>query len=439
EEHDELYWNVTGNGWVFAIDFASATVVLPQGIAQSDIGTEAYTGREGAKGTDFKANVPSDSRAEFSTTRTLQPREGLTIVVTFPKGFVEEPTASEKAVAFLNNNFGIFIIIAGLIALFAFYFLRWINVGVDPPEGRILPQDEPPADFSPEALRYVCRMGADDKTFSVALINMAVKGYLRIEQEGEKDYFIVRDKGERNLLTEEEQVIADNLLGDRDSIELDQTNYRVIHGTQTRLTISLQEQYKGVYFNRNGWDIFFGVLMSMITCMLALITLVEFQIVWGILAVPVFLAINIVFGFLLKAPTREGRRVLDEIEGFKMYLKGDGVSRFSTEASPEELGNRFEQHLPFAIALGLEGEWGDEFTKALSATSKGPHQHATYYPLWYRGNTWNAAHVGDFSNSLGSSFSNALSSSATVPGSSSGGGGGGSSGGGGGGGGGGGW
>jgi hypothetical protein len=95
DSHDELYWNVTGNGWGFVIDAVSAKVTLPDGIAAPEISAEAYTGPQGARGTDSTSEVPAPSRAVFSSTRPLGPGEGMTIVVMFPKGFVTEPTLSD--------------------------------------------------------------------------------------------------------------------------------------------------------------------------------------------------------------------------------------------------------------------------------------------------------------------------------------------------------
>lgn len=37
EDNDELYWNVTGNGWDFDIERASATIFLPKGINRNNI------------------------------------------------------------------------------------------------------------------------------------------------------------------------------------------------------------------------------------------------------------------------------------------------------------------------------------------------------------------------------------------------------------------
>jgi hypothetical protein len=53
-DHDELYWNVTGNGWNFRIDAASATVELPPGAPGVTL-LEAYTGLAGATGSNYSA------------------------------------------------------------------------------------------------------------------------------------------------------------------------------------------------------------------------------------------------------------------------------------------------------------------------------------------------------------------------------------------------
>lgn len=90
-DHDELYWNVTGNGWDFPIEKASATVKLPAGITKKRIKVEGYTGALGAKGQAYKASVDAATRAQFVTTKSLALHEGLTIVVSFPKGYVKQP------------------------------------------------------------------------------------------------------------------------------------------------------------------------------------------------------------------------------------------------------------------------------------------------------------------------------------------------------------
>ena len=149
----------------------------------------------------------------------------------------------------------------------------------------------------------------------------------------------------------------------------------------------------------------------------------------------VIIAINILFYQLLKAPTLYGRRFMDQIEGFKMYLEVAEEDRLIVLHSPNKTPELFEKYLPYAMALDVENAWSEKFSDVLAKAS----QDTGYTPGWYSGRNWSSLGTTGLASSLGSSFSSAISSSSTAPGSSSGSGGGGSSGGGGGGGGGGGW
>jgi len=95
DNHDELYWNVTGNGWGFEIEHATAIVALPQAVPEDKMKVAAYTGLQGAREQNFIASRISDREVQFVTTTPLGVHEGLTIVVEFPKGIVTEPPLSQ--------------------------------------------------------------------------------------------------------------------------------------------------------------------------------------------------------------------------------------------------------------------------------------------------------------------------------------------------------
>ncbi len=143
--------------------------------------------------------------------------------------------------------------------------------------------------------------------------------------------------------------------------------------------------------------------------------------------------LNILFYHLLKAPTLLGRKVLDKIEGFKMYLSTAEKDRLNYLTPVEKTPELFEKYLPFAFALSVEQKWSEQFSDVLAKAAA----EQNYSPSWYSGTNWNSFDTSGFTSSFSSGFSGAISSSSTAPGSSSGSGG--SSGGGGGGGGGGGW
>ena len=505
-DHDELYWNVTGNGWIFPIDQASAAVTLPAGIHRQAILLDGYTGPEGSIGRAFESSADSDSHAVFSTTKPLEASEGLTIVVSWPKGFITEPTREMKTRWFLEDNASTLVGLIGLVILLAYYIVTWALVGKDPAAGIIMPLYEPPSGFSPAAVRYLTRMGFDDRTFAAAIINMAVKRYLTIaDQDGE--YSVRRAQGDKSDLSVEERQVADKLLGSAEKIELKNTNHAKIGAAVEALKTALRMNQDKVYFLTNQRYLIPGLAFSVLV--LAFVGLAApgeskfvalFMIVWlsgwsaGVfflgsqvlqawrnalfgsghkaasLGMAVFLslfalpflggeiaglvvlgyvtsvvvilillamiAINYLFHFLLKAPTHAGRVLLDKIAGFKMFLAAVEEDRLNFFNPPERTPYLFEKYLPYALALGVEQQWSEQFSEVLAQAGE---RRVAYSPGWYSGTSWSTLGAGGFASSLGSSFSGAISSSSHAPGSSSGGGGGGSSGGGGGGGGGGGW
>jgi hypothetical protein len=126
EDHDELYWNVTGNGWEFPIDSAEAVVRLPG----AEITQFAYyTGPQGSRELNAAATRLSADAVRFNTTEPLGPYEGLTVVVGFPKGVVTPPTELEAARSYLRDNAANGVALFGLLALFAYYYYVWWRVG----------------------------------------------------------------------------------------------------------------------------------------------------------------------------------------------------------------------------------------------------------------------------------------------------------------------
>lgn len=155
---------------------------------------------------------------------------------------------------------------------------------------------------------------------------------------------------------------------------------------------------------------------------------------------PVLVAPLIAMAFyVMKAPTVQGRKVMDEIEGFKQYLGVAEEDRLNYLHPPEKTPELFERYLPYAVALNVENRWADRFAGVLAAAAAAGAATAA----WYIGNRESQTDWGNFASRVGDSLSSTVASASTAPGSSGGGssgsGGGGSSGGGGGGGGGSGW
>jgi len=499
ENHDELYWNVTGNGWRFPIDKVIAKVSLPDNIPTNKITHEAYTGLSGAKGQNYQSQIDYSDDVVFQTTKTLLQKEGITIVTTWPKGYVTEPDFTDNVTHILDDNSAVFIGLIGVLLISGYYLFAWNKVGMDPEAGVIFPHYFPPDGFSPASMRYISRMGYDHKAFATAIVNLAVKGALTIN-ESSKEYSLTRSTSTKTKLAPGENVLLSQLFSEGKSVTLKNTNHRLIKKAIDAHKQSLKEDYQEVYFKMNsiyllpglltsigffiaifvnaqssispdnlfmviwlsGWTVGVVVLAQMVFKLwkaalagqgyIAAIGLTLFSIPFYsaeifaisefdvsfllVLSIALLISLNILFYHLLKAPTRFGRKLMDKIEGFKMYLDVAEKDELNLKNPPEKTPEIFEVYLASAMALDVEQHWAEKFA---SVFAKLKQNGQNYQPSWYRGSHWNTYNLGGFTSAVGSNLSSAISSSSTAPGSSSGSGGGGSSGGGGGGGGGGGW
>jgi len=303
DRHDELYWNVTGNDWDFPIDKASATVRLPEIIPRDSIEVEGYTGFTGSKSQNYAASINTNGDAYFETTRSLAQRHGLTIVVSWPKGYIAEPTISEKIDYLLSDNHSLFVALIGLIILLVYYWIIWLKVGKDPEKGVIFPHYEPPPGYSPASLRYVLNMSYDNTCFAAAIINLAVKGFLKIEEDD--DDYSLELTGKENIemapgeaaivkklfekSTALDLVIKSSILkniievfggvpietdasGNVTKIKLTQNNHQRIGGAVSAHKSSLQNNYEKIYFLTNTAFFTVGLIITFIVLLVSIVS-----------------------------------------------------------------------------------------------------------------------------------------------------------------------
>ena len=164
---------------------------------------------------------------------------------------------------------------------------------------------------------------------------------------------------------------------------------------------------------------------------------------WPLMLLVGLIVLNILFYFLLGAPTPLGRKKMDQIEGLKTYLTLAEKDRMNMKDAPDFSIKHYETLLPYAVALGVEKPWSRAFETWLAAAIAAGAVAGSYNPHWYGGRPMRPGSVSDTMNDFTNSMQSDFSSAMPVPKSSSSGfsgsGGGGFSGGGGGGGGGGGW
>lgn len=433
---DELWWNVNGNGWGFPIDEIGARIRLPESVGAENLTIEGWVGEYGSREASVRVAIEDGATARIDATRPLAPRENLSFALSWPRGIIAPPTSGERFVRLLGNNRGLLVALLTLIVSACYWLGVWSAVGRDPARGTIFPHYEPPPKVSPATARYLLRMGYDQKAFSAAVINLAVKGWIEIDED-DGDYSLRRAEGDGEALAPGEAAILDKLFTTGRVLALDTDNHATLLAAMSAHRKSLKRDNYRVHFATNG----IYTLPALLILGIGLFAIFAIRgatpaAIAG--AVLTFILIP-VFAWLMRAHTPAGRRLLDRIEGFKLFLDVAERDELNLRHPPEITPTLFEAFLPYALALGVEQRWAERFNAQLT-----PEQAQTYRPAWYHGH-WDVSsgrfgrNIGATTAAVAGAVTSSIAAAATPPGSSSGSGGGGFSGGGGGGGGGGGW
>ncbi|MGC4407980.1 DUF2207 domain-containing protein [Rhizobium rosettiformans] len=510
EDHDELYWNVTGNGWLFPIDRAGATVTLPEGALPTR--TTVYTGPSGSTAQNAR-EIPGSNGLEFETTRPLGPNEGLTIVLAFDKGVVAAPSSEDSTWWFIRDNLNTIIGFGGLAVIFLYYLRSWAAVGRDPPKGVVVPRWDPPEGISPALVNYIDNRGfsgAGWTALSAAALNLAVAGYVELDDLDNSITIRRTKKAVTGKLQSGEAALIAEIPSAGDALIIDKANGKKVQSVGNRFRQAIEKEHRNKYYKGNAgytslgiglsiavvaslfifgdldedvyalifvptfFSVFFGTftiglvnsfrrgrsLFSKIIAILAL-ALIGFVALstMGLMLIsmwidleathqfPVLIAfggillVNLLFFFLMGAPTPLGRKLMDGIEGLRIYLTLAEKDRMNMAGAPTMSPSHFEKLLPYAVALGVEKPWSRTFETWLATAAAGAAAATAYNPAWYHGS--NRGNLGDriggFSSSMASTIASTIPTPPPSSSSSSSGFSGGSSGGGGGGGGGGGW
>jgi uncharacterized membrane protein YgcG len=483
-DFDELYWNVTGTGWTFEIESAVATIRLPVG-AQIQA-RSFYTGAQGEKGQDARVVGESGNVIVFRTTRQLPARNGLTVAIAWQKGIVSPPGPLLAARYFFFDNIAASLSLLGFAMVFFYFFYQWFRYGRDPASGTIIPVFEPPAGMSAAGMRYVDRYaGFDDKGFTAAIVELGVKGHLKITED--KGVTTVEKRDGSKPVHDGEEAIKRHFFTKKKTLELKQANHVQIGGAREALKSNLARLY-GDHFRHNygkwGWglfltfvavvlcltgigiqfsrvyasDAFVGTLLPIIPLLLASFALnngftarddngflIGVGVVFGIIpaAIGLWYVWRNVDGFYevipticafastmlcafylewMEAPTPQGRKALDHIEGFREYLgTADEGPRLEALNPPAKTPELFERMLPYAIALDVENTWAEKFKNVLAAAAAAPAAAATGAVIsnWYSGNRDWSKDVGGVTSAVSSSLTTVVASASAAPGTSS--------------------
>jgi len=436
-DHDEIYWNATGNYWDFPIDAATATITLPQGARVTAF--DAYTGGLGTAGKDFAHQSGGDSHI-FTTTRVLQSGEGLTVAVGVEKGLIDPPSSADETRRWWQRNGSLAILLASLLGVFGFSMRNFNKVGRDPVKGPVFPRYAPPEGYSPAGVHYVYyRSLTGHKALIATLMNLAVKGHLTIDAGKKKQTTLTRtpETEKPATLTPEDLKLEAGLFSHENELTLGKAYDAKFTAAYATFQKSLWRAYGSRYFK---WNIGYSILALLLSggAVALAITQATTWSWWHTATILTLAALNGWFMYLMPAPTRKGQAVRTEIEGFKLYMETAeklqlNAVEVGSEAPPPMTTERYETFLPYAVALGVEKPWTMHFERLI------PEEAAAYNPGWTNMSSGGFRNIGEMTNGIVGTMSSGVATSLPQSSSSSGSGGGGSSGGGGGGGGGGGW
>lgn len=400
-DHDEFYWNVTGNDWPVPIDHASAIVQFPPD-ANGSLRAQAFTGVYGSVDKDATSEV-QDSRVSFETNNPLPMRGGLTIDIYVPKGILQEPSGFTKIAWFLESNSIIFLPPVTLIVM----ALLWWYKGRDPDPGRsVAPMYEPPTGMSPAECGALLGDEVHPRDITSTLVDLAVRGFVKIEEVDNKgivfhhkDYVFHLLQATRDWsgLAPHERVMLDNVFVGSDT----QTNlsslrnrfYTAIPVIRTDIMSSLRQ--KGMYSvdpESAGAYSVGGAIAS--AAPFAFIQVTEIADIFS--SIPLFAVCALIsaiiwwlFARVMSAKTLKGVQTKVAVLGFQEFM--NRVDKDRLKVMPP---NTFEKFLPYAMALGVEHQWATAFAGIMQNP---PMWYASPYGYGYPGGGFNPIF---FSNSM---------------------------------------
>jgi len=433
-DHDEFYWNATGNEWQVYMDKPTAKVFYPEALKESDVKTDCFYGLTGETNTcpiikNAKNAEGLVEAASFGYNEILGANQGLTFVVSIPKGMIIQPTWMQNFMATLMDNS-----ILGLpILVFLGLLLYWSKFGRDPKgKGVIIAQYDVPDNLTPAEVGTIIDDKTQSKDISAEIINLAINGYLKIARSEKglmfktPEYTFTKLKEPDDLPNEFDKSLMAAIfsLGPTANLsDLKTKIYREIALVVDSVYNSVvskgyfagnPKKIRSVFYLIGGFVLYGGFYLSSEMGWLAAISMA----ISGVLIM--------IFGYVMPKKTQKGVDAKEYIEGLKLYLSVVEKDRIKFFNAPEKNPETFEKFLPYAMVLGVEKEWAHQFEGIY-----------TQNPNWYSDTSGANFSALVFASQMSSFGNTAAASMATSPGGGSGFGGG--SGGGGGGGGGGSW
>ncbi len=372
DEHDEFYWNVTGNNWEVPIDRSGIIVKLPGGIEASTLQAECFTGREGSTEKDCQVTNVTNSQVGYSTFNTMQPYEGLTVVLGWPKGVLDEPNFFTQVGWILKDNPLLLLPLLTLLIM----ILLWYYHGRDLGKKRsIIPFYESPRGLTPAEVGSLIDETVNLHDISATFIDLAVRGYLKIKSLDKKDWELIKLK-EFDGLKVWEKDFAANVFGQNQTVKISELKNK-FHKHLPKLKKNMYQELVAKNFFPTSPQKVRGlyIVAAAVLIILGAVVIPFFGGGFNIVSLIISGIIVVWLGHFMPYKTKEGTLAYQEIKGFKMYLNVAEKDRIKFHNPPTKTPELFEKNLPYAMALGVEKKWAKEFANIYVTK-----------PSWYEGN-----------------------------------------------------
>jgi uncharacterized membrane protein len=382
DDHDELYWNVTGNAWNADIRKARCMVSVAGGKTK-EYWASCYTGRQGSRESACR-NMPGDNSMEFIAQIDLPVGEGFTIAYGWDKGIVLPPTSFRKFLWFINLKQN-WVFILPVLSFIVILFI-WLQNGRDPRVRESItvmysPPEYAKVPLTPAEVGTMVDEKLDPRDITASIVGLAVKGYIKIEETKEegiifdkKDYYLKKTKDVDASLTMFEQQLMLAVFGSTPGkmiSELKNIFYKNIPSLKSSL---YKELVTKKYFNTNPERV--RVTYSVVGVAVGFATAFSLSMLFGdaiggvrTISAGVLTGLSVLgFAKFMPAKTREGSAVYMQILGFQEFMnraEKDQLDRMKDQ-------NRFSKFFPYALALDVADNWAKAF--------EGIYQES---PEWY--------------------------------------------------------
>lgn len=407
EDHDELYWNTSGNEWPVQIMFHEAEVRLPKE-ARNGLMAECFTGELGSQAQDCSM-MKTNEGYYFSANNPLAPDEGMTVVVGWNSGVIAKPGLARSIYWFVLDNWGLLLPLPTLILL----IWLWRRYGKDEPgQGTIIARYAPPEGLNPAEVGTAVDGHPHMKDLSATIIDLARQGYLKIKYiekkrffGKERDYELIKLKPADSLEKEFDREFMEALFGGKESVKISSLKNKFYKKLPKLSGILIDKMMEKKYFTRKpantkGIYISIGIGVIILGAFVGVLfgSLASGA---GVVLCGVMIAVSSVF---MVKRTRQGSIIREEILGFRDFLKVTETDRLKFHNAPAKNPEMFEEFLAYAMVLGVEKEWAEQFKDIYTSS-----------PEWYEGDG-HAFTTAYFVSSLSGMNTSARSAMAARPG-----------------------